>query len=113
MKAFPQIPDLFGGLNLVQSTLTFAGSSEFFETDIRVKPDLDAYGALGDLGWYCIGAILWANDYQMPQGVTAHPEPILNEAGVITACGASFFWQDGRAANFYCSFHSHGSMDLS
>ncbi|KAH9295378.1 hypothetical protein KI387_038966, partial [Taxus chinensis] len=113
MKAFLQSPDLFGELKSVHSVFTFAGAGKFFEEDIRVKPDLDAHGALGDVGWYCIRAILWANDYEMPRSVTAHPGPILNEAGVITACGATFSWQDGRVATFHCSFHIQLSMDLS
>ncbi|XP_057856876.2 uncharacterized oxidoreductase At4g09670 [Cryptomeria japonica] len=113
MKAFLQNPDLFGDLKLVQSTFSYAGSDKFFEEDIRVKPDLDALGALGDVGWYCIRAILWANDYEMPQSVIAHPRPVLNEGGVVTCCGATFSWQDGRVATFNCSFHSPMTMDLS
>ncbi|GLJ50866.1 hypothetical protein SUGI_1083530 [Cryptomeria japonica] len=113
MKAFLQNPDLFGDLKLMHSTFTYAGSGKFFEEDIRVKPDLDALGALGDIGWYCIRAILWANDYEMPQIVIAHPRPVLNEGGVITSCGATLSWQDGRVANFHCSFHSPMTMDLS
>ncbi|XP_057845538.2 uncharacterized oxidoreductase At4g09670 [Cryptomeria japonica] len=113
MKAFLQDPDLFGDLKSVHSSFSFAGSGKFFEEDIRVKPDLDAHGALGDVGWYCIRAILWANDYEMPQSVIAHPRPVLNEGGVITSCGATFSWQDGRVATFYCSFHSPLTMDLS
>ncbi|GLJ50868.1 hypothetical protein SUGI_1083550 [Cryptomeria japonica] len=113
MKAFLQNPDLFGDLKLVHSAFTFEGSDKFFEEDIRVKPDLDALGALGDQGWYCIRAILWANDYEMPQSVIAHPVPVLNEGGVITSCGATLSWQDGRVATFDCSFHSCLTMDLS
>ncbi|GLJ50865.1 hypothetical protein SUGI_1083500 [Cryptomeria japonica] len=113
MKAFLQNPDLFGDLHTVHSTFTFEGSGKFFEEDIRVKPDLDALGALGDVGWYCIRAILWANDYEMPQSVIAHPRPVLNKGGVITSCGATLYWQDGRVATFHCSFHSCLTMDLS
>ncbi|XP_057845537.2 uncharacterized oxidoreductase At4g09670 [Cryptomeria japonica] len=113
MKTFLQNPDLFGDVHLVNCTLTFAGSSKFFEEDIRLKPDLDALGALGDAGWYCIRAILWANDYEMPRSVIAHPGPVLNEGGVITSCGATLSWKDGRVATFHCSFHSCLTMDLS
>ncbi|XP_059068716.1 uncharacterized oxidoreductase At4g09670-like [Cryptomeria japonica] len=113
MKAFLQNPDLFGDLRFVHCTFTLALSGKFFEEDIRVKPDLDGLGALGDVGWYCIRAILWANDYEMPQSVIAHPGPVLNEGGVITSCGATLSWQDGRVATFHCSFHSCLTMDLS
>uniref|UniRef100_A0A0C9RZ72 TSA: Wollemia nobilis Ref_Wollemi_Transcript_1150_1464 transcribed RNA sequence n=1 Tax=Wollemia nobilis TaxID=56998 RepID=A0A0C9RZ72_9CONI len=113
MKAFLQNTDLFGDLKTVHSTFTVPGSEDFLENDIRVKPDLDAHGALGDVGWYCIRAILWANDYQMPHSVIAHPGPVLNISGVIMACGATLFWQDGRVATFYCSFLADLCMDFS
>lgn len=73
---------------------------------------MDALGALGDLGWYCIRAILWANDYQMPHSVTALPGSVVNDVGVILDCGATFDWQDGRVATFSCSFLGGLSMDL-
>ena len=33
------------------STLSFAAPPEFFTGDIRVSPDLEPFGALGDVGW--------------------------------------------------------------
>jgi predicted dehydrogenase len=96
----------------VHSNFTFCAPADFLTNDIRVKPDMDALGALGDAGWYCIRAILWANDYQMPQTVTALPGHVVNDAGVILACGATFLWQDGRVATFECSFLSDMSMDI-
>jgi len=112
MKQLLGNPDLFGNLNSVHSNFTFSVPADFLKNDIRVKPDMDALGALGDAGWYCIRAILWANDYQMPQSVTALPGYVVNDAGVILACGATFLWQDGRVATFSCSFLSDMSMDL-
>jgi len=53
-----------------------------------VKPDLDGLGALGDTGWYCIRAILWAVDYELPKSVLAFPGAILNEEGAIISCGS-------------------------
>ncbi|KAF9625293.1 hypothetical protein IFM89_020879 [Coptis chinensis] len=77
------------------------------------SPDLDSLGALGDVGWYCIGAILWATDYKLPKTVCTLPKLTCNQQGVILACGASFDWgEDGKAATFYCSFLSNVSMDL-
>ncbi|KAF8398895.1 hypothetical protein HHK36_014759 [Tetracentron sinense] len=106
---------LFGQLKLIHSTSTFSPTPDFFENNIRVKPDLDALGALGDIGWYCIGAILWAANYQLPNTVTALPALTRSSAGVILACGSSFHWdeeEDGKVATFYCSFLSSVSMDL-
>ncbi|GKB14751.1 hypothetical protein Tco_0848674 [Tanacetum coccineum] len=35
----------------MNAVFTFAADPDFLENDIRVKPDLDALGALGDAGW--------------------------------------------------------------
>ncbi|XP_042502096.1 uncharacterized oxidoreductase At4g09670-like [Macadamia integrifolia] len=115
MKEMLYDPKLFGQIRLIHSTSTFAETQEFFENNIRVKPDLDALGALGDTGWYCIMAILWAVNYQLPKTVTALPAPTHNASGVILACGSSFQWgeEDTKIATFHCGFLSHVSMDLS
>ncbi|MCL7050252.1 hypothetical protein MKW94_027425 [Papaver nudicaule] len=112
---------LFGKLKSIHSTCTFYNEThDFLENNIRVKPDLDALGVLGDVGWYCIGAILWATNNQLPKNVTALPGPIRNEAGVLLACGGSLTWLAGeekdeeeKVATFYCSFLSNVCMDLS
>lgn len=81
--------------------------------DIRVKPDLDALGALGDTGWYCIGAILWAMNQKLPSSVTALPPAKKNSAGVILSCSASMHWvEEDVVATFFCSFVSHETQDL-
>ena len=79
-----------------------------------MKPDLDALGALGDLAWYCIGAILWTKDYQLPSTVIALPDVTRILAGVISSCTASRHWDqlDRTVATIHCSFMSHTSMDL-
>lgn len=87
-------------------------SPHFLENDIRVKPDLDALGALGDAGWYCIRAILWATNYELPKIAKALRKPTYNEAGVILSCEASLLWDDDKIATFYCSFLSDMSMDI-
>ncbi|MQL87958.1 hypothetical protein Taro_020510 [Colocasia esculenta] len=113
MRQFLSDPTLFGNLRVIHSTSTFRADAVFLEHNIRVKPDLDSLGALGDLGWYGIGAILWAADYALPATATALPAPQLNQAGVLLSCGASFHWHDGKAATFHSSFLSAVSMDLS
>eukprot|EP01018_Ginkgo_biloba_P037834 Gb_11250 [translate_table: standard] len=112
MKDLLRNSELFGELKMVHSTFTLCAPPDFFQSNIRVRPDLDALGVLGDLGWYCIRAILWANDYQLPQSVTALPGAVFNEAGVIMACGCHFFWKDGRVSTYHCSYFSDMSMDL-
>lgn len=91
---------------------TFAADQDFLENDIRVKPDLDALGALGDAGWYCVRAILWANDFNLPKSVTALPGTIFNKAGVIISCGAALHWEDGKVATFHCSFLANLTMTV-
>lgn len=80
--------------------------------DVRGQPHLDGLGALGDIGWYCARGILWANDYEMPKTVTAHPGALFNEHGVITSCGATLVWADGRTATFTTSFSTGLVMKL-
>jgi hypothetical protein len=56
-----------------QEGLAAAGSDDFLRGNIRVSKDLDGLGCLGDLGWYCIRAALWAYDYELPRSVQAAP----------------------------------------
>lgn len=98
------------------STSTTSSSPEFLEDDIRVKPNLDALGALGDTGWYCLGAVLWAKNYQLPTVVTALPDVTKNSNGVIMSCSASIQYREPAGAKtdaiIHCSFLSNTSMDL-
>ncbi|WKA10832.1 hypothetical protein VitviT2T_028386 [Vitis vinifera] len=112
MKEFLSDPQRFGQLKSVQSCFTFLAASDFHENNIRVKPDLDALGVLGDTGWYCIRAILFVADYELPKSVRALPGPVLNKTGVLKSCGASLIWEDGKVATFTCSFEANLTMSL-
>lgn len=112
MKEFLSDPSLFGELKSVHSCFTFAANKDFLENDIRVKGDLDALGALGDVGWYCIRSILWATDFELPKSVLALRGSVVNSAGVILACSASLHWEDGKVATFHCSFLANLTMDV-
>ncbi|KAH7842633.1 hypothetical protein Vadar_007548 [Vaccinium darrowii] len=112
MREFLSDPQRFGQLKSVHSIFCYNPGPDFLINDIRIKPDLDGLGCLGDAGWYCIRAILWAADYQLPERVTALPNPEFNESGVILSCGASLSWTDGKIATFYCSFLTNLTMDL-
>lgn len=102
----------FGQLKWIHTCVTYNPGPEFLKNSIRVKPDLDGLGALGDIGWYCIRAILWAVNYELPKSVLAFPEATLNEAGVIISCGSSLHWEDKRSATFHCSFLNYISFDI-
>ncbi|KAM7518640.1 hypothetical protein LguiB_017602 [Lonicera macranthoides] len=112
MRGFLSDPKLFGELKKVHACFTFAADPDFLENDIRVKPDLDALGVLGDTGWYCIRGILWAADFELPKSVIALRGPVFNKAGVIFSCGASLHWDDGKVATFHCSFFGNLTMDI-
>jgi predicted dehydrogenase len=96
----------------INSVFCFRANEDFLQNDIRVKPDLDALGALGDVGWYCIRAILWAVDYELPKTVIALRDPVKNQSGVLLACGATLYWADGKTATFSCSFLTNLTMDI-
>uniref|UniRef100_A0A1D1XGD2 Putative oxidoreductase At4g09670 n=1 Tax=Anthurium amnicola TaxID=1678845 RepID=A0A1D1XGD2_9ARAE len=113
MRRLLSDPARFGRLTSVHSNFSFPGDPSFLENDIRVKPDLDALGALGDVGWYCIRSILWAADYELPKTAIALRSPVTNTTGVILSCGSSLVWEDGKVATFHCSFLSHLTMELS
>lgn len=112
MKELISDPTLFGQLSTVNSIFSFGGNPDFLQNDIRVRPDLDALGALGDTGWYCIRAILWAANYELPKTAIALRGPVKNEAGVILSCGSSLLWEDGKVAVFHVSFLAHLTMEL-
>lgn len=52
-----------------------AGGESFHQQNVRAKKDADPLGCLGDLGWYCVRAALFAFDYKPPVLVQAHPGP--------------------------------------
>ncbi|XAR62220.1 D-xylose 1-dehydrogenase (NADP(+)) [Bertholletia excelsa] len=83
MKEFLSDPNRFGELKMVHAVFSYNLGPQCLQSDIRVKPDLDALGALGDTGWYCIRAILWAKDFRLPTTATALREPHFNDSGVI------------------------------
>nr|AAM74281.1 Putative oxidoreductase [Oryza sativa Japonica Group] len=101
-----------GDVRVINSLFSFRANEEFLQNDIRVKPDLDALGTLGDAGWYSIRAILWAVDYELPKTVIALRNPVRNQAGVLLACGATLYWADGKIATFNCSFLTNLTMDM-
>lgn len=101
-----------GDVRVINTVFSFQADEDFLHNDIRVKPDLDALGALGDVGWYCIRAILWAVDYELPKSVAAFRNPVKNQAGVLLACGATLYWADGKIATFHCSFLTNLTMDI-
>eukprot|EP00244_Chara_vulgaris_P000183 TRINITY_DN1028_c0_g1_i2.p1 TRINITY_DN1028_c0_g1~~TRINITY_DN1028_c0_g1_i2.p1 ORF type:complete len:390 (-),score=73.23 TRINITY_DN1028_c0_g1_i2:439-1566(-) len=79
-------------------------SADFLKNNVRMHKDLDGLGALGDLLWYCVRAVLWTMDYELPKEVRARPHTVFNDQGVIAQCGADLFWENGTVSFVECSF---------
>jgi predicted dehydrogenase len=96
-----------GELRRITSAFSFLGDAEFMDSNIRGCVALEPTGCLGDLGWYCLRATLWAMRWELPQRVSGR---ILASVPDRDACPAiSDFTGDmefsgGASANFHCSF---------
>ena len=67
--------------------------------ELRLRPDLGG-GSLGDLGWYCVRAILWALD-EMPARVFATARWF---NGVDLGLSALLWFKGDRMASFDCGY---------
>lgn len=81
------------------------------------KEAMGLAGAIGELGWYPIGAALWAMSYQMPVSVRALPSSVAtNSVGTILSCSASLQFGSTTTATataiVHCSFLSQLSTEL-
>jgi predicted dehydrogenase len=99
-----------GRIHRITSAFTFRAPDEFFTSNIRARGDLEPYGCLGDLGWYCIRFALWNTNWQLPQRVTGralsefkHPG---SKAAVPTEFSGELFFDGAVSAGFYSSFLS-------
>ena len=101
-------PNQLGQVRRLVSQFSFAGDAAFCESNIRTSSDLEPYGCLGDLGWYCVRFFLWALKGQLPTEVRARtltplqgkssPSPVPGELS------AELIFPGGVSASFYCSF---------
>jgi predicted dehydrogenase len=101
-------PDRIGKIRRIVSHFSFYGDASFREGNIRSNSRYEPHGCLGDLGWYNIRFILWANQWREPTKVTAtclstfqgshSPKPVPAEFS------AELSFDDGVSASFYCSF---------
>lgn len=92
--------------------------------DIRVNPTLEPHGALGDVGWYCIRAILHLMSFQMPSHVRGQVlQRHLSSNAILAFSGEMVFanksHHDSNASDkgvvsthFYCSFTSGNEEQL-
>ena len=85
-EAIPTI----GQVRRVTACAGFLAASEFLSgdtRDIRTQASADPLGCLGDVGWYNIRTIMFANGWEMPKYVSAHALDVNEEGVVLTMAG--------------------------
>jgi len=97
-----------GRVRRVTSAFSFRAPEEFFASNIRARGDLEPYGCLGDLGWYCIRFALWTMNWRLPERVNGqvlsefkHPQ---SRRAVPTEFSAQLYFAGAVSSSFYCSF---------
>lgn len=78
--------------------------------NIRLHPDLEPLGALGDLGWYCIRSVLFACDYKLPIKVYATAK--FNSSNVPVNVTAILWFSGNVMATFDCQFDAVSRQSL-
>jgi predicted dehydrogenase len=109
MRAMLGVGGEIGEVKRISSAFSFRCDEDFTATNIRAKVSLEPSGCLGDLGWYCLRASLWAMDWQLPVRVSARVLDAVRDADggeVIMACSGELDFPNGATADFYCSFLS-------
>lgn len=92
-----------GEIRRIVAQFSFRGSDEFLQHNIRISPDLEPLGCLGDLGWYTIRFALWTMRYQLPVSVTGRLINSIN-GDVPTEFSAELVFPNNVTASMYCSF---------
>ena len=97
-----------GEIRRIACHFSFLGDESFSKSNIRVDSLLEPFGCLGDLGWYCIRFLLWANRWQTPTHVMGRclttAKGGKSESEVPTEFSAELIFPDGSSGSFYCSF---------
>jgi len=99
--------ELLGDLKRIASQFSFYGGEDFESENIRLDPELEPMGSLGDLGWYCARFILWTMRYEMPLAIRAR---MIRESGrggaVPVTLSAELVFERGVTASLFCSFET-------
>jgi predicted dehydrogenase len=97
-----------GSIRRIANAFCFRAAEGFYESNIRAQGQLEPYGCLGDLGWYCIRFALWAMDWKLPVRVRGellsefkHPA---SPSPVPTEFSGELIFEGGVSSSFFCSF---------
>ncbi len=97
-----------GAMRRIACHFSFLGDDSFSQKNIRVDSQLEPFGCLGDLGWYCIRFLLWANHWQIPTQLTGRCLTSMrgekSETTVPAEFSAELLFPGGSTGSFYCSF---------
>ncbi len=97
-----------GTLRRLASQFSFHGDDQFRRSNIRTHSELEPYGCLGDLGWYCSRMFMWICNGQLPTTVRARTlTPLQGESSPGQVPGefqAELQFPNGVSASFYNSF---------
>lgn len=100
--------DQLGTIRRIATQFSFAGDETFCKSNIRTHSELEPYGCLGDLGWYCARITLWLLKGEMPIEVrarTLRPLQATNSPATVPGeFSAELVFASGITASFYCSF---------
>lgn len=103
-----------GRLRRMSSVFGFNAPDDFLSGNIRMHSQLEPFGCLGDLGWYCLRFFLWVMNGELPAVVSARliaghgrsdsPRPVPMELS------AELAFPGGVSAGFYCSFQTENQQ---
>ena len=97
-----------GEVKRITCAFSFFAPEAFLRANIRLHSELEPFGCLGDLGWYCIRFALWVMNGRLPRQVTGRILSQHSGSGspspVPTEFSAELFFDGGVSAGFYCSF---------
>jgi len=103
-----------GQIKRITSAFSFCAPPSFFSGNIRASGELEPYGCLGDLGWYCIRFALWVMNWQKPRAVSGRILSEVRRADSERAVPAEFSGEllfDGSVSSaFHCSFLTHNEQ---
>ena len=98
------LPRVGPQVDYVASVHSFKPANEaFFKENIRVNPETEPLGCMGDLGWYNVRFSLFLADYALPATARGVFHRMIN--GVPTHATAELVFPDGMVSSFQCSFH--------